>query len=139
MGGTDVIPDEFDATLKFDQPGRLAMANAGPKSGSCQFFITEVPTPHLNGHHTIFGQVVEHQELVGQIARVAKNGEGRPTKSVVIKKVTFERWAGGKEAPLFAPAVAKPGAAKPGVAKPGAAKPGAAKAPAKKAAAPAKK
>jgi len=122
MGETDVIKDEFDPSLKFDQPGRLAMANKGPHTGSCQFFITEVPTPHLNGLHTIFGQVVEHQELVGQIARVPKNVEGRPHTPVVIKKVTFERWQDGKEAPLFPPA------AKAGVAK---------KAPAKKA--PAKK
>jgi peptidyl-prolyl cis-trans isomerase A (cyclophilin A) len=104
MGGTDVIKDEFDPSLKFDQPGRLAMANAGPHTGSCQFFITEVPTPHLNGLHTIFGQVVEHQELVSQITHVAKNAEGRPTKPVVIKKVSFERWQDGKEAPLFPPA-----------------------------------
>lgn len=120
MGGTDVIKDEFDPSLKFDQPGRLAMANAGPKTGSCQFFITEVPTPHLNGLHPIFGQVVEHQELVSQITHVAKNGDGRPNTPVVIKKVTVERWIGGKEAPLFPPAAP---AAKAGVAK---------KAPAKK-------
>jgi peptidyl-prolyl cis-trans isomerase A (cyclophilin A) len=105
MGGTDVIKDEFDPSLKFDQPGRLAMANAGPHSGSCQFFITEVPTPHLNGLHTIFGQVVEHQELVSQITHVAKNAEGRPKTPVVIKKVAFERWQAGKEAPIFPPAV----------------------------------
>jgi peptidyl-prolyl cis-trans isomerase A (cyclophilin A) len=111
MGGTDVIKDEFDPSLKFDQPGRLAMANAGPRTGSCQFFITEVATPHLNGLHTIFGQVVEHQELVSKITHVAKNHEGRPNTPVVIKKVSFERWQDGKEAPLFPPA-AKAGVAK---------------------------
>ena len=113
-GGTDVIKDEFDPSLKFDQPGRLAMANAGPHTGSCQFFITEVATPHLNGLHPIFGQVVEHQELVSTITHVAKNAEGRPKTPVVIKKVAFERWQNGKEAPLF-PAAAP--AAKAGVAK----------------------
>ena len=113
MGGTDIIKDEFDPSLRFDQPGRLAMANAGPHTGSCQFFITEVPTPHLNGLHPIFGQVVEHQELVSQITHVAKNGEGRPNTPVVIKKVAFERWQDGKEAPIFPPAApAKPGVAK---------------------------
>jgi cyclophilin family peptidyl-prolyl cis-trans isomerase len=91
MGSTDVIKDEFHPTLKFDIPGRLAMANAGPGTGSCQFFITEVPTPHLNGKHTIFGQVVEGQDLVGRIARVPKAGGDKPATPVVLAKVTFER------------------------------------------------
>ncbi|WP_321478295.1 peptidylprolyl isomerase [uncultured Paludibaculum sp.] len=90
MGETDVIKDEFAPTLKFDIPGRLAMANAGPGTGSCQFFITEVPTAHLNGKHTIFGQVVEGQDLVSRIARVPKMGD-KPSPAVVIAKVTFER------------------------------------------------
>jgi peptidyl-prolyl cis-trans isomerase A (cyclophilin A) len=112
MGGTDVIKDEFVPTLKFDQPGRLAMANAGPHTGSCQFFITDALTPHLNGKHTIFGQVVEHQDVVGQIARVPKDSNDKPDVPVVIRKVTFERWKDGKEAPVFAPAATKAGAAK---------------------------
>ena len=114
MGGTDVIKDEFVPTLKFDQPGRLAMANAGPHTGSCQFFITEGPRlpTHLNGKHTIFGQVVEHQDVVEQIARVPKDRNDKPDVPVVIKKVTFERWKDGKEAPVFAPAATKAGAAK---------------------------
>jgi peptidyl-prolyl cis-trans isomerase A (cyclophilin A) len=112
MGGTDVIADEFNPSLKFDQPGRLAMANAGLHTGSCQFFITDALTPHLNGKHTIFGQVVEHQDVVGQIARVPKDRSDKPDVPVVIKKVTFERWKDGKEAPVFAPAATKAGAAK---------------------------
>jgi peptidyl-prolyl cis-trans isomerase A (cyclophilin A) len=61
--------DEFQSNRKFDKPGLLAMANAGPNTNGSQFFITEVPTPHLNGRHTIFGEVVKGQELVPQIAR----------------------------------------------------------------------
>ena len=61
--------DEF-SDLAFDQPGRLAMANSGPGTNGSQFFITEVPTPHLNGKHTIFGQC-DNPELVKQITRLA--------------------------------------------------------------------
>ena len=61
--------DEFQGGRKFDKPGLLAMANAGPNTNGSQFFITEVPTPHLNNRHTIFGEVVKGFELVPQIAR----------------------------------------------------------------------
>jgi peptidyl-prolyl cis-trans isomerase A (cyclophilin A) len=89
--GLTPIPDEFHPTLKFDIPGRLAMANSGPNTGTCQFFITEVPTPHLNGRHTIFGQVVEGQELVGEIARVPRDENNRPHKPVVIRRIVIKR------------------------------------------------
>jgi hypothetical protein len=55
---------------------------------------------------------VEHQDVVGQIARVPANRDGKPDVPVIIKKVTFERWKDGKEAPVFAPAATKAGAAK---------------------------
>ena len=66
--------DEFQSGKKFDKPGLLAMANAGPNTNGSQFFITEVPTPHLNNRHTIFGEVVKGFELVPKIAR-AGNGQ----------------------------------------------------------------
>jgi peptidyl-prolyl cis-trans isomerase A (cyclophilin A) len=62
--------DEFTTDLTFNQPGRLAMANSGPNTNGSQFFITEVPTPHLNGKHTIFGQC-QDLDVVKRIARLA--------------------------------------------------------------------
>lgn len=56
--------DEFDRSLKFDGPGILGMANAGPNSNGSQFFITHSAQPSLNGHHTVFGHVVDGQEVV---------------------------------------------------------------------------
>src|SRR5215469_12673685 len=82
--------DEFDPNLGFDVPGRLAMANSGPNTNGSQFFITEVPTPHLNQHHTIFGQCDEPSiNVVKSIARVQTNSDDKPLVPVVLKKVTI--------------------------------------------------
>lgn len=97
-----VIPDEIRPALKFDQAGRLAMANAGPRTGNCQFFITEVPTPHLNGQHTIFGQVVEGMDVVHKITRVRRNAEDKPLVPVRISAVVIERVGAAPVAPARA-------------------------------------
>ncbi len=79
--------DEFSDDLTFDQPGRLAMANSGPATNGSQFFITEVPTPHLNGRHTIFGQCTD-LDVVMKIARVATDpGTDKPIAPIVINSV----------------------------------------------------
>lgn len=61
--------DEFSDELTFDQAGLLAMANSGPNTNGSQFFITYAPTPHLNGLHTIFGQIIEGMDVVNGITR----------------------------------------------------------------------
>jgi peptidyl-prolyl cis-trans isomerase A (cyclophilin A) len=80
--------DEFQSGRGFDKPCLMAMANSGPNTNGSQFFITEVATKHLNGKHTIFGEVVKGCELVAKIARVPAEGN-RPSTSVVIKKVVL--------------------------------------------------
>ena len=71
--------DEVSAQVSFDQPGILAMANAGPNTNGSQFFITTVPTPWLNMRHTIFGEVVEGYEAVAKIEDVPVDGSDRPS------------------------------------------------------------
>ncbi len=79
--------DEFTDDLAFDRVGRLAMANAGPNTNGSQFFITVAPTPWLNNHHTIFGQVIEGQDVVTKISLAQRDPRDKPTKPVVIQSI----------------------------------------------------
>lgn len=82
--------DEFSPALRFDVPGRMAMANSGPNTNGSQFFITEAAQPQLNGKYNIFGQCDEHSVLlVSSIARVERNAEDKPITPVVMNKVTI--------------------------------------------------
>jgi len=76
---------------KFDKKGKLAMANAGPNTNGSQFFITVAPTAWLTGKHTIFGEVVEGQDIADKISNVARGAQDRPKKDVVLQSVTIER------------------------------------------------
>jgi peptidyl-prolyl cis-trans isomerase A (cyclophilin A) len=79
--------DEFGSGRKFDKPGILAMANAGPNTNGSQFFITVAATPWLNNRHTIFGEVVSGYDVVEKIVSVPKGAADRPTTEQVIQKL----------------------------------------------------
>jgi cyclophilin family peptidyl-prolyl cis-trans isomerase len=87
--------DEIVSSLVFDKPGYLAMANSGPNTNGSQFFITVISTPWLNGHHTIFGEVIGGMDVVYAISKVQTSKPGdKPLKDVVINDVIIEKRAG---------------------------------------------
>lgn len=106
--------DEFVDTLKFDRPGRLAMANSGPNTNGSQFFITEGLTAHLNGRHTIFGQCDDASiALVKKIARVPRDPNDRPFQPIRITHLTIVRGGAAASAKPAVKHTVAPGAKKP--------------------------
>jgi cyclophilin family peptidyl-prolyl cis-trans isomerase len=86
--------DEIVDTLQFDRRGLLAMANAGPGTNGSQFFITFVETPHLNGLHTIFGELVEGDEVLGNIKLIDPSQGGSQPSVIAMMTDTLESLAG---------------------------------------------
>ena len=78
--------DEFKPNVMFNKSGILAMANSGRNTNGSQFFITTVPTPHLNGRHTIFGEVVEGMDVVKKLENVVTDGRDMPMQPQKILK-----------------------------------------------------
>ncbi|MBP1681393.1 MAG: peptidyl-prolyl cis-trans isomerase [Proteobacteria bacterium] len=78
--------DEFKPNVMFNKAGILAMANAGRNTNGSQFFITTVPTPHLNGRHTIFGEVIEGMDVVQKLENVVTDGRDMPMQPQKILK-----------------------------------------------------
>src|SRR5947199_9464066 len=94
MGGPGYkFADEFHPSLKHSKAGKLSMANSGPGTNGSQFFITVAATPWLDNRHTIFGEVVEVQDVAATISKVKTGSQDRPAEDVTLDSVTIERSA----------------------------------------------
>lgn len=83
--------DEFGPGLRHDKAGILSMANAGPNTNGSQFFLTVAPTPHLDGRHAVFGEVVKGLDIAINISNAPRDRRDRPHEDVIMQRVEITR------------------------------------------------